>query len=461
MMASTQPQGLAAFDTLRAEDEPWLLECYVPPAEFSLMAGPRSTLIFGETGAGKSALRRALTRVWGETNAESGWLLAQWPINALLGGTQNLTGSMLASQQQAQVFDVVARILLQRLGQQPELWGIAPDWTRATLAWFVIRFLQGDLETYVASLVDQQSMAGPEILRAIAGFEQTEILAPTAPPVAVIAELARALSRLGFHGIRIIVEDIEPWWEMYANELSGSLFAFLSTLALFEHPAFVYTMLLPIEMAPQLVRASSVVRRRVQAFTLRLSEIERVALVERRLAVALDKPGFELSSLGPADVLKTWLTGCGGDSPRGWLETIRPFVAAYLGTGKEPDLRRALSLEECRDVQQNHPPLFALDPSTGQITIGWRRVGGLSVGHLAMLSYLYNHMGQVCSRKQLYRVYVEASPGSRIESDARPAEYAGILDSAIWRLRAIMEPDPQAPVLIETRKGQGVLLRTL
>ena len=78
-----------------------------------------------------------------------------------------------------------------------------------------------------------------------------------------------------------------------------------------------------------------------------------------------------------------------------------------------------------------------------------------------MLRYLYDHMGQVCSRKQLYRVYVEASPGGQIESDAKPAEYAGILDSAIWRLRAVIEPDPQAPVLIETRKGQGVLLRAL
>ncbi len=79
-----------------------------------------------------------------------------------------------------------------------------------------------------------------------------------------------------------------------------------------------------------------------------------------------------------------------------------------------------------------------------------------------MLRHLYENMGQVCSRKELYRVYIEAN-GEQIEPDAKPSDYAGILDSAILRLRKLVEPNPppQEPILLETRKGQGLMLRTL
>ena len=225
-MPLTSPNGLATLHALRAEYEPWLLDCYVPPSEFPLMVGPRSTLIFGETGSGTSALYLALAHAWTKSDTENSWLLVRWPLNVLADRVQNLTGSMLASRQQAQVFDVVARVLLERLARQPALWRNAPDWTRATLAWFVSRYLQSSLGIYVASLIDEQLIAEPDVLREIAAFERTELLAPNAPPVSVIAELTRALITTGLSGHSNHREDVEPWWEMYANELSGSLFAF-------------------------------------------------------------------------------------------------------------------------------------------------------------------------------------------------------------------------------------------
>ena len=434
------PPGLAAFGALRAEDEPWLLNCYVPPAEFALMSGPRSTLLFGEVGSGKSAARRALTQIWEKGNGDNGWLIAVWPVNALLGVGGDLTGSILANRQQAQIFDAVARVLLMRLGASPNIWNAAPDWARVTLTWFVKDYFQGNLETYIAALIDQETVPRPEVLHAFLERKQSQVLAPTAPPATVIDQLTRALSRLGFQGIRILVENIEPWWEVYASELSRSLSDFLSTLSLFEHPNFVYTMFLPTEMAPHLIRSSSVVRRRVQAFTLRFSHLECMTVVDRRIALALGRQRFDLAELGPVEVLKTWLIGCGGDSPRGWLEAVRPFFATYLGTNSGQG-HRALTTAECRKVQQRHPPILELVPG-GQVRVGWRRVNDLSAGHMAILRYLYDHMGQVCSRKDLYKVYVEAAPGGQVEADAKPLEYAGILDSAIWRLRAIIETRP-------------------
>jgi hypothetical protein len=42
--------GIAVFDSLRTEDEPWLLEVFEPPPEFDLISGPRSAIIFGDVG---------------------------------------------------------------------------------------------------------------------------------------------------------------------------------------------------------------------------------------------------------------------------------------------------------------------------------------------------------------------------------------------------------------------------
>ena len=129
---TTEPVGLAAFNVLRAEDEPWLASCYVPPAEFPLMAGARSALIFGESGSGKTALRYALERAWRQSEQAGSWLAVEWPLNALVGAAQNPTGSPLAALQQTQVYDVVARALLRFLGQRPNLWQNAPAWARTT-----------------------------------------------------------------------------------------------------------------------------------------------------------------------------------------------------------------------------------------------------------------------------------------------------------------------------------------
>ncbi len=451
------PSGLAAFDALRAEDEPWLAACHVPPAEFSLMAGPRSALIFGESGSGKTALRLALERAWNPQNHKPRWLLVDWPINALVGLQQNVGGSFLVVRQQAQVFDAVARTLLRWLGQNPDLWQGASAGARIVLTWFIQRSLAGDLAAYAASLAEDETIADPIALHEIVAAERRELLSPDASPDSIASHLMETLSRMGVQGTRILVDDVEPWWELQPERLADSLHAFLSTLELFTHPTFVYKMFLPEGLASRLGRASGVVRRRVDVFHLNWSESELVVLVERRLAVALGRPGFALADLGPADRLRAWLAGCGGASPRGWLETARSFLAAYLAAGAS----QPLTDKECRAVQQRHPPRLWVDPATGAATVGWRWIEGLGQGHLALLCYLLDHAGQLCSRKQLYKAYVEAYPDGHADGDALPAEYASVLDSALWRLRALIEADPDAPVLLKTKKGQGVLLRAM
>ena len=70
--------GLAAFETLRAESEPWLAECYVPPADFELMAGASSAVVFGAAGSGKTALYDRLRNVLMPTDQLPARLVCEW-----------------------------------------------------------------------------------------------------------------------------------------------------------------------------------------------------------------------------------------------------------------------------------------------------------------------------------------------------------------------------------------------
>ena len=89
--------------------------------------------------------------------------------------------------------------------------------------------------------------------------------------------------------------------------------------------------------------------------------------------------------------------------------------------------------------------------------MGWREVIGLQLGQRALLEYLYQYRGQLCSREKLYRAYVIAL-GEKVDDRLFPVDYAGRLDNVVYRVRQVIEPDPANPVLVVTVKGKGYRL---
>ena len=454
--AMQEPLGLAAFDSLRAEDEPWLSDCYVPPRDFPLIAGARSALIFGDVGSGKTALRLALMRRWNPPGTPPRWLLVPWPVSLLF--QPDLAGTDLVIVLRNQVMDAVARSLLEHLVRHPMGWGAPPPWAHETLVWFLHRYFQGDLEHAVATAGTEAPLEGQALLREILQAPPRDLLHPQAPPMLVVAELTKALRTLGIEGVRVLMDDVTPWLEMDPDRLVESLQAFLSTLALFEHPRFAYKFFLPAELESSLWSAGAVARRRVEVYRIQWWREDLIAIVEARLSLALGLPGFTLRDLSRDRKLTMWLARCGGEVPKGWLEFTRPFLAAYLAQAEQEGRRRPLSPDTSQEIKRRHPPRLFFDEETGRVTVGWRRVEDLAPGLEAMLRFLYRHRGTVCHRRPLYLQYVGAYPGSHGDPDARPAEYAGTLDTALWRLRQALEPDPKNPVLVVTVKGKGVRL---
>lgn len=451
-------EALTFFESLRAEDEPWLAECYVPPPDFSVMASWRSVLVFGERGMGNTALRLAVERRAAPPGQRPSVLLARWPLAPWLASST--TGTALAQEQYRMALDSVARALLKHLAQFPEGWGSVPSWAQETLIWFIHCYFHGDLEHHVASLRENGASDGYALLRAVVTAPVKEILHPTAAPTLLAEELIGALEKLGLAGVWVMVAELEPWLQANSTILGTTLHDFLTTLALFEHPRFAYKMFLPAALESTLGSAGSVIRHRAEVFSLRWQWQPAMlrAMVERRLAFALAKPQFTLHDLCELPNLTEWLQRCGGYSPRGWLQFARPFLSAYLATAKATGDSRPLSKKACREAQRQHAPRLFLDEATGQVTVGLRTIEDLPAGLYALLRYLYQRRGRVCSWRELHRVYLEAYPNTMPDPDARRAEYAGMLDTAIWRLRQEIEPDPKHHVLIVTVKQSGVRL---
>lgn len=450
--------GLIAFGSLRAEDEPWLDACFVPPPEFERAAGQRSVIIFGGPGAGKTAVYRELrTRSMGASGKPTR-LLVEWRPAPLPPEAQ--PGLPWVKRQVAQILDVCASAVARHLADFPTDYAYAPEWAQACLTWFIRRFLLGEPALRLGPLTDGPS-EGAALIRRILAVSVRDVLYGDAPPEQVVAELVSALKTLGLDGIWVMSDGLEGWSETDADRLSGSLGAFLSALSVFEQPGLVYKLCVPARLEPALSQASGLARRRLDSVHIRWDTESLRRLVEQRLAFAMGREVFNLQQLCNAPGLLEWLKKVGGTLPREWLDQVTPLLRHYLAQPSP----RPLDEVTWKQLRREHPPRLLLDDASRKVMVGGCEIGLETVPAKAynMLKYLYQRGGQVVSKAELYFLaYRGLSRVPRTPDDEDyepPTIYEGLIDTNLWRLRQAIEPDPADPVLLVTRRGHGVVLQ--
>lgn len=457
--AHVRAPGLTVFGSLRAEDEPWLADCFVPPANFELMGEMYSVAVFGAPGSGKSAIREMLIRRCRDSSGRLRCVIARWQPNPLVLGSA--VGFQSVPGQVAYVFDACVMAVLEHMALYPSVWSGAPKWVERLLAWFVRRFAQGDPASRVGHLLEQCEGLGSDAVMALLHTEVGEDLLPPHNWPLVAAELSKALTRLGLEGIWIIVDGLEPWIETQFDRILSSLGAFFSTLPLFEQAAFAYKAFLPSALQPSLAAAAGMERGRIQPYWLAWREEQLIEMVERRLAFALSRPRFALHELCSAEGLLEWLRRGGGNRPRAWLELIRPLVIRYISEQRE----RPIGEDEWVDLRCQTPPRLFLDEMNRRVVVGGRKVGieEMTSGGYRIFCYLYKNAGRVVPWDELYyRGYrgLEHVPRAVGDEDYEaPASYEGVLYSRISDLRKAIEPDPRDPLYLDTVRGKGVVLR--
>lgn len=456
--AMTEPQklGLVAFDELRAEAEPWLTQVFEAPPEFELFQSTRSYLVFGEPGAGKSSLCRALMEI-ASSAGNSQRLVVPWQPH--VGREETVFDSAFVDRQLNDIFDSCAFSLLTYLLSSPERFPQALPWAQATLHWFIHLYLRNAVEVRSGPLQRTLTPTGKQVLQQLAASPVHAIFERSAQPEQVMGQLVNALAEVGLQGVWVMVDQAESWHEADTQRLANGLRAFFSSLNLFEQNGFAYRIFLPMSLRPYLTGVSGIERRRLTLYYLHWTAEKLSDLLVRRLAFATSLPLQQLDQICSDPSLPTWLERCGGLNPRGWLNQFRPLAAAYLErlrTGQPA----AISVEEWRAIRRRHPPLLTFNREEKRVQVEARAID-LTDEQFKIFEYLYDHAGKICTRSELYYLAYRGLTHELTVSDKEyeaPESYRTLIETAIWRLRRSIEPDDAEETFIITIKGKGYRL---
>ncbi len=453
-----QSLGLQALDILRSEEEPWLLDVFEAPSEFDLICGPRSAIVFGEPGSGKTAICRVLTALSETPEGKRNRLLVEWRPQPPKATTT--VDSALVEEQLREILDACAFQLLTYLAQHPALFYASLEWVQDSLVWFIRTYTRGDLKIRTGPLYREVGEKGHSLLSELLARPVHIVLEGDVGPEYVIRELLKALEELNLNSVWILVDNLDVWSEAAPEPLSQGLTAFLSALALFEQSGFAYKIFLPSTLERYLAGVSGITRRRISIHNLHWTTVKLTQLLLRRLHLATGVELTTLTQICTDPELIVWLERCGGNTPAGWLEYARPLVAAYLDrqrNGHTDPINEAEWLE----IRRRNPPKLSLDRTTQRVRVGERISKELTEQQFALFEYLYKNAGETCTRSQLHyladlKLPSEPRPGDDLYE--APKDYSGQLETAIWRLRDAIEPAPQHPFFIITVKGKGYRL---
>lgn len=222
------------FASLRAEREvDWLGDIFFAQPDFAAMCEDRSFVIFGESGAGKSALRLELARQAMASPERP--LIASW--QPYLPAPERPPAQTLQIFSR-QIFEASALALLEHLGRHPHRFAAAPPWVQAMATWFLQRYLQPEWDLRLDRMTENYPQDGVSLLPTLFAEAAEPYLRADASVTQIIAELALTANRLGLSGIWVMVDGLEPWLEVDEETISHLLATLFGTLAVFEDPGF-------------------------------------------------------------------------------------------------------------------------------------------------------------------------------------------------------------------------------
>lgn len=443
----------AVFETLNAEREGHLPpEAWVQPGIFSAAAGSNSAIILGPSGSGKTALRLHITH-----NAAAHALCIPWQPSL---PAEQQSAQALSYAMQQQTLRACSDALLPWLLQHWSEVQAAEEWVQVSLLDFWQHYRPANYRLLLGKLRSQTAAeTSPRLQTWLEQAPAYAVLEEQAPPIEAIALLTEALQALGLSGCWLLVDGVEPWLDAHSSALEAALQGLLSSLALFEQKGVTVKLFLPDALESKVLATSGVQRRRLDVLPLTWNTETLTDLVQKRLALALDQPTATLSEWFDTELLHQWLKRYGGLQPRGWLEIMRPLVNALCA--QQPP--RALDAAAMQNIFQQHPPRLRLDLVNRRVYLGYGEVQGIQPAGFQILALLYERHGELCEREEVYYRGHEGLPTVLRPGDSGylyPKEYTGSLDTALWRLRQALEPNPEAPIYLLTERNKGLRLKT-
>ncbi|HEX2974320.1 MAG TPA: hypothetical protein VHO68_00145, partial [Bacteroidales bacterium] len=141
------PSIESLFHTLKAENEPWLSEVFIPLPAFEHLKENHSIILYGEPGSGKTALRVELQK-----QKDAGIFTVPWTPEPVLENPA--TGTTLAHQAMRQAIRACVESLILE-GNLPQCLGEPSSHIASALQWFLQNYLPFELTFYIESQTDK------------------------------------------------------------------------------------------------------------------------------------------------------------------------------------------------------------------------------------------------------------------------------------------------------------------
>lgn len=434
------------FDTPSAEREPWLDSVFVRHAIFEKLLTGESVIVHGAPGTGKTALRVMLQKL-----APSDKLVIPW-LPEPTANNEASTALAETSMHQA------VRTLLEYIVPNPEIaerLQQAPPFVGNAIHWFMQEYLPYDLEFYVdmqSALLDTESLAW---YRRLLNRPVAKILRDHATQNDHLRILVNILQKIGFSQIWWLVDGLEKWSVYSGNNVLTIIESLLSKLSLFDKQEIAFKFFIPESFKDEINKTNAVLRERLLPDEFGWNAEELVILLEKRLSVGLNQPGFRLTHLCQDEDFLRWMEKYAGNNPRAWISRLRPFAEHFEKTGKP------LEQQDWQTVARVSPPPLHIYPDRREVCIGECSIAIESQDSLKILLYLQQKTGQICSLEEVYFCGIKGLPkppevrdGGWEHKDVwRPA-----LDTTLYRLRKKLEWDPSQPVYLVTHPRRGLEL---
>jgi hypothetical protein len=442
-------KGLSVFMNKTAEAEmPWLVQhVFVPPPDFDFFKGPHSNLIYAKPGTGKTTLRFALEE---HARNQLECLPVRWTPD--LTEIPQPANTLLANAQFTSILSACACQILEELPN--DFKKRAKDGKKYS---FLIDFLYHFLPSENKAILSKKV---PSL--------KVRLTNQNTPLNVIAVELMKSLEQIGFPGgLWVMVDQLDLNSETRNQAATNILQSILSTLSFFEIPNFHLKMFLPLELEGELGETTAIKKERASETRIAWDANQLQVMIERRLRFALDDKQMRADQIYPSNQLFPWLEGCGGLSPRGWLEYFRPIFATFWEIYNSEGLSRlekrewVLDETEWTAARKRSSLRLRFNPEKSQVVVGMKLPYTLSQEELAFFSYLHKNEGRYCSKRDIYNKaylpFINQGQGGDTSSDD-VFQYEDLINTAIFRLRKTLEPLPKYPVFLTTKKDRGYRL---
>jgi hypothetical protein len=436
------------FGTLKAENEPWLSDIFVSLPVFERLFEPNSTILYGEAGSGKTALRLEMTKKVGQDVFTPLWIPESFPENQPVS-------TALAIQAMRQALRACVEKLVGE-ADLPRRLGELPDWVASAMQCFLRTYLPFDPNFYVQSKEGKLNLEEIQWYLALLKKDLPPMITDNTSLNDQVRLLLSILRQAGYPQLWLCIDGLERWMPFQAGrQVENFLDAILSTTMVFDVPGAVIKFFIPAMLHDTLKSTVGVEKLRAKEIHQEWSEANLCMMLEKRLAQALGLPAFSIGSIVEGDEFLSWLKVYGGKSPREWLQLTEPFAVTFRNIGKP------LSAEQARQIWRQHPPILSLDHDRREVWIGRKRISIGSVIEFRLLEYLAAHPGKICTLEELYyyaQEQLDYIPDSDHKKWAPRLTWRSAMDTLVWRLRQKIEQDPKAPLYLITHPRKGLEL---